>query len=123
MKKMIVLGLMLFTTPLMAVDRSRNAGNALPFTGDNMEYFKHTLSSFTATAVGAYSSSRGALTCVNADTTNAVYIGSSTAVVPATNGSFPIYPKQSVQITNTAGVYAVAEAGVASVVIYCVKEY
>lgn len=111
------------TTPSLAVDRSRNAGAVSPFTGDNTEFAKVSVSSTSAATLSAYSTSRGALTCINADTSATVYLGSSTALSAAGAASFPLKAGANIQILNNAGLYGIADAGVSSVTVYCIKEY
>ncbi len=125
MKSLLValLTLACLTTASHAVDRSRNAGAVSPFTGDNTEFAKVSVSSTSAATLSAYSTSRGALTCINADTSNTVYLGSSTALSAAGSASFPLKAGANIQILNNAGLYGIADAGVSSVTVYCIKEY
>lgn len=120
------LGLMLCTGiagKSQAIDRSRNAGSVSVFTGDNLAFSKVTLSSTTASTLGSYSTSRGAITCINSDSTNQVWIASSTVVSAAGAASFPLKAGSAIQFVNNGGLFAIGDTGVSSTIVYCVQEY
>jgi hypothetical protein len=91
-------------------------------TGDNLSVLKTTISSTTASVIATWSTGRGALTCLNADTSNTVYLGTSTAVTANGAASFPLYPKQAIQILNNGQLYAIADTGVTSSAVHCITE-
>ena len=114
--------LILMAGTAFAVDRSRT-GSVSDFTGDNVTFAKISVSSTTATALGAYSSGRGALTCINNNLTSSVYIGSSTAVTANGAASFPLPAGQSIEFRTNAGVFAIADVGITSSTIHCITEF
>ena len=93
------------------------------FTGDNLSFIKVSVASTTASALDAYSTSKGALTCINSDSTNAVYLGSSTAITPQGTYTFKLPAGAAIQFRSNAGVFAVAETLITSVVVYCFREW
>lgn len=124
MKKLSLLVAVLVFTALskaQAIDRSKTI-SVSPFTGDSVSFQKVTLSSTSASTLGAYSMGKGALTCINSDGTNTVYIGSSTAVTAAGAASFPLKAGSAIQFVSNAGIFGIADATVSSVVVYCVTE-
>lgn len=95
---------------------------ATQFTGDNMAFSKVTLSSVTWTSLAAYSNARGAITCVNSDTSNQIWISTAATAAIGGAGTFPIYSKQSFQIQNNSSIQGLADTGVTSSIVYCGKE-
>lgn len=124
MKRLLALVALLFiTSGVHAVDRSRTPQSVSSFTGDNALFLKVTVSSTSVSTLGAYSTSRGALTCINSDSSNSVYIGSHTAITAAGASSFPLKAGSSIQFNSNAGIFGIADTGVSSVLVYCITEY
>lgn len=92
-------------------------------TGDNTTFNKISVSSFTATSLSAYSTSRGALTCVNDDTSVTLWISTSSAMaVAAGTAAYPIYPRNTFEILNNTSIFGLADAGQPAVNVYCATE-
>lgn len=124
MKKFFMLlgSLVMFTSLSHAVDRSKTM-SVSDFTGDQVEMVRVGVSSTSATALSAYSSSRGALTCLNTDLTYSVWLGSTTAFTAGGISSFPLPALSSIQFRSNASIFGLASVGVSSSTVHCIREY
>lgn len=124
MKKLLIAVMLLggLSSFSHAVDRSRTSSTS-PTAGDNFSATKLSVSSFTASGLCPYSTSRGACTCVNDDSSNSVWIGSHTTISDSGSSSFPLYAKKIVEVKNNGQLYGLAPAGVVSVTVYCIYEW
>ncbi len=94
------------------------------FTGDQTDYNKVSVSSVAISTVAAYSNSRADLTCINSDSTNKVWL-SSAVVSAAVAGAaaFPLAAGSTITLHNHAAVLAIGDTGIATTILYCIKEF
>lgn len=123
MKKVLVLlaVLTLLVPPVQAVGRD-GTRSVSDFTGDNISFALVSVTSSPVVQLAAYSTSRGALTCLNVSS-NTVYLGTSTVVTAAGATSFPLPAGQSIQFRNNAGIYGVVAAFVGAMTVGCITEW
>lgn len=120
MFKKLVTFVLLFV--FAGISNAATSARVTQATGDQISFTKITLSSFTWTSLGVFSTGRGALTCVNADTSNQIWVSTAATAAIGVSGTFPIYSKQSVQFQNNSAVFGLADTGVTSSTVYCGRE-
>lgn len=90
---------------------------------DQADFSRIQVSSTTAATLGAHSNRRVTITCTNADATNTVYIGSTTAITANGANTLPLLKSQAITFQNHTALFAIAEAGVAVSSVSCVSEF
>lgn len=112
----------LFVVSFLFLASYSHAAIVSNFTGDVALFSKINVSSTSASSLVSYSTSRLEFTCINADSSNTVYIGTSTTITAGASNSFPLFSKQVITLDNHTSLAAIADIGVASVNIYCITE-